>query len=293
MTESNQRLVLWLNPEYGERSHNIFEQLSWTRTELSGISHLTPTIFSWPVKTSINEGVLLDILGSLGNAPKDAWAIAFVAEPGTWIANNLAQLYGHIIVDERIAAALRTPLHWDHPMGAKLRRQHLGLWNRIDLPEPEHSDPAEPLRHMRNVPTSREHWLESQRVEVRLPLGKSPADYAAVAYADVPDGGSDQNGIGGRHVLLFHSAMACGRHPFAPHGGDQPSPSLLRSGTVREPDAFVFLNSAAADVRHYSANVPANNIVDHILKKRISVERVVGGPDNQNVRYRSDPEERH
>jgi hypothetical protein len=292
VTESNPWLIVWLNPEYGERLDHILHRLSWTRGESSEISRLSTNICNWRVKIPLNEGLLIEILGSLSNSPNDAWALAFVREPGTWLANNLAQLHGHIVVDERIAAALRIPIHRDHPMGLKLRRQHLGVWRRSNFRESEPEDPVESLRQMRNVPRSRESWLESQSVDVRLPLGKSPADYAGVAYADTSDGGTDQNGIGGRHVLLFHSAMMCGRHPFVPHGDDQPPPILRSSGTLSEPDAFVFLNSAAVGVQHYSTSALPNNLVDHILNNRISVEQIVGGP-HHHVRYRPDPEERY
>jgi len=293
VTELNLQLVIWVNPEHDDRLLHVVQQLSWTRAEGSEISRWAHNLFSWPVRTPLNEGVLVKIGRSIENSPSDGWAIALVAEPGsTWFANNLAQLPGQILVDEHIAAALRIPLHWDHPMRLELRRQQLGLWSRRDFQEPEPEDPGEALRKMRNVPRSREHGLESQSVEVRLPLGKSPADYAATAYADVPDGSAERRGIGGRHVLLFHSAMNCHRHPFAPNRDDLPPREPGRHEKPIEPGGFVFLNATAAEVQHYSVNSIPNNLVDHVLNGRISVEQVIGGPDH-HVRYRPDPEERY
>lgn len=173
--EANLQLVIWVHPEYDDEFHHVIQRLSWTRAEVSEISHLAPNILSWSVRIPLDESVLIRIGKSIKNFPSDSWAIAFVEETGTWLRKNLAQLCGQIVVDERPAAALRIHVHCDHPMHRELRRQHLGLWIRREFPEPNaEDDPGEALRKIRNVPRSRDYELESQSVEVRLPLGKSP-----------------------------------------------------------------------------------------------------------------------
>jgi hypothetical protein len=290
MMELNLQLVIWVHPEYGDAFHHVVQRLGWTKAEVSEISRLAPNILSWPVRISLDESVLVKVGHSIRNLPSDAWAIAFVKDPGTWLRKNLAQLRGQIVIDEHVAAALHVQVHCDHPMHRELREQHLGLWSLREFQEPKPEDPGEALRKMRNVARLREYGLESQSIGVRLPIGKSPADYAATAYADVPDGSDEHSGIGGRHVLLFHSAMKCHRHPFAANGGDPP-PMKRGSEETPEPSAFVFLNATAAEVQYYSVNRIKNNLIDHVLNGRISVEQVIGGPDH-HVRYRPDSEER-
>jgi len=198
------------------------------------------------------------------------------------LLDALPRLRGQVILEERIAGD-DFDLHWDHPLGPQLREMHLGLWSRGRRRREESVAPSESLRSMRNVPRSPNDQLEAQRIEVFLPLEKSPADYAAIAYADVPDGSEQYNGVGGRNVLLFHSAMECGHPPFERHREDHPDPGRRRVRQAR-PGVFVFLNAPAVGVRHDSTVRVPNNLIKHLLTKKIVVERVIGGPKD-DVRH--------
>jgi hypothetical protein len=214
--------------------------------------------------------MLADIAGSLHQEPEASWTLAGVADPRHIPLDILPKLRGQVVLDESITGD-DFDLHWDHPLGAELREMHLGLWRRGQCRQDESVDPSETLRKMRNLPRSPNDSLQPQRVEVRLPPGKSPAQYAAIAYSDVPDGSDKYNGIGGRNVLLFHSAMKCGHPPFDPHGADHPDYRRGRPPHT-DPGVFVFLNAPAVGVKHFSMDRVFNNLIDHVLARRISVE---------------------
>jgi hypothetical protein len=271
-------LVIWCDPELEEEVPRIQERLRWTREKRAEVMQVGPNAFAWSLGVPLSSGMLADIVGSLHQEPESSWALALVSEPDRIPLGILPRLSGQVVLDERITGNA-LDLHWDHPLGPQLREMHLGLWRRADGRRDEPVDPSESLRRMRNVPRSPNHLLAPQQIRVSLPPGKSPADYAAIAYADVPDGSEQYNGVGGRNVLLFHSAMKCRHPPFEPHGGDHPA-------------VFVFLNAPAVGVRHYSTVRVPNNLIDHLLTKKIVVERVIGGPKG-DVRHRPDVTKRY
>lgn len=286
---ANPFLVLWCDPECQTEARDVRQRLRWTRGEHADIVALRSDVIAWCLRFPLSWGALADIVGSLTQEPRESWALAVVSDPSPILLNILPALRGHVVLEEGIAGK-GIDLHWDHPLGPELRKMRLGLWSRGQRQRDEPEDPSERLRPMRNVPRSRDDQLEPQRIEVLLPSGKSPADYAAIAYADVPDGSEQYNGVGGRNVLLFHSAMECRHPPFEPHGEDHPDPSRRRVRQARS-DAFVFLNALAVGVRHYSTVRVPNNLIEQLLTKKIMVESVIGGPE-RNVPHRPNVTER-
>jgi len=286
----NAWLVIWCDPELQDEVPSTWERLRWTREKHAEVLQLGPGAFAWRLGVPLSSGMLADLVGSLPQTRKSSWALAGVSEPSCIPLDILPTLRGEVVLDERITGN-DLDLHWDHPLGPRLREMHLGLWSRGQRRREESVDPSESLRSMRNVPRSPNDRLEPQRMEVCLSPQKSPADYAAIAYGDVPDGSEQYNGVGGRNVLLFHSAMECGHPPFEPHREDHPDPGRRRVPEGR-PDVFIFLNAPAVGVRHYgTAGVP-NALIDHLLAKRLVVERAIGGPED-HVRDRRDLAERH
>jgi len=270
-------LVIWCDPELEEELPRIRERLCWTKEEHAEVMQLGPDAFAWSLGVPLSSGTLADIIGSLHQARQSSWALALVSEPDRIPLGILPRLSGQLVLDERITGK-DLDLHWKHPLGPQLREMHLGLWSRPQGRRDESVDPSKSLRRMRNVPRSPDHRLEPQRIEVFLSPQESPADYAAIAYADVPDGSEQYNGVGGRNVLLFHSAMECGHPPFEPHGEDHADRGRRRGRQAR-PDVFVFLNAPAVGVRHYSTVRVPNNLIEQLLTKKIVVERVIGEPE--------------
>ena len=273
----NAWLVIWCDPEWHVHERRIWEKLHWTCYDLAFPMRPGPGAAAWRFGRPLSSEVLTEIVGSLHQEPIESWALAVVSEPSPMLLAVLPRLRGQVVLEESIAGD-DFDLHWDHPLGPQLREMHLGLWSRAQCRRDESVDPSESLRSMRNVPRSPDDPLEPQRIEVFLSPRKSPADYAAIAYADVPDGSEQYNGVGGRNVLLFHSAMECGHPPFEPHGEDHPDPGRRRARQAR-PDVFVFLNAPAVGVRHYSTVRVPNNLIEHLLTKKIVVERVIGEPE--------------
>ena len=270
-------LVIWCDPEREEQARRIWQRLQWTRGEHAEMLHLGPGVLAWTLSVPLSPGVLADIVGLLHQEPQRSWALAGVAEPSLPILDMLPNLRGQVVLDERISGD-DFDLHWDHPLGSKLREMHLGLWSRGQRCREESVDPSDDLRKMRNVPGSSNDLLEPQRVEVRLQTGMIPAQYAPVAYSDVPDGSDKYNGSGGQNVLLFHSAMKCGYPPFEPYDTDHPDQGIRRLRPT-EPGKFVFLNAPAVGVRHFAVDRVPDNLVDHVLARRISVERAIAEPE--------------
>lgn len=278
----NAWLVIWCDPEREERARQIRQILQWTRGENAEALRLGSSVLAWALGIPLCSGMLADIVGPLHQEPECSWALAVVSEPSQILLDILPKLRGQVVLDQRIAGD-DIDLYWDHPLGRDLHEKHLGLWSRGQRRREEPSDPSETLRKMRNVPRSPNDRLESQHVAVRLQPGVSPAQYAGIAYSDVPDGSEEYNGVGGQNVLLFHSAMECGQPPFEPHGADRSDYGKKRLRPT-DPDVFVFLNAPAVGVRHFSVDPVPNSLVGHVLARRISVERAIAEPED-HVRH--------
>jgi hypothetical protein len=287
-------LVLWVAPtreqENLAQAREIMRLLVWTMAKGGEVFHPTSDTVAWPLGATVSRGVLANIAGTLAQEDR-TWALALLPEPSRRIIQLLPRLRGEIVIDERTAGD-DCGRHWDHPLGRELRELGLALCRQSDHENEDQLDPTEKLRGMRNVPGSPEERLEPQRIAIRLPKGRNPGDYADVAYADVPDGSANYNGLGGRHVLLFHSAMNCGCPPYEPPEGEERG-QRVRPGSAAEPGVFVFLNAAAVGVKFMPAadEDHPNNLVAHVRAGRIHVERGVAGPEEHHVRDRSDFEE--
>ena len=294
MAEGN--LVLWAASTREDRAHEIVKRLGWTMAKGGEISHPAPYVFVWPLKTAATHGLLMDIAGSLTREERYTWALALLSKPPSQqLIQLLPRLHGEIVIDERTVGA-DFARRRDHPLAGLLRELGLALWDpesrQFERENDDLLDPTVALRKMRNVPASPHEQLEPQRIAVRLPKGRTAGDYAHVAYADVPDGSEDHNSLGGRHVLLFHSAMKCGYPPFEPPEQERSRrPPYLES--AGEPGVFVFLNAAAVGVKFVPVdNDHPNSLVAHLRVGRIHIERGIAEPEEHHVPVRPDFEER-
>jgi hypothetical protein len=265
--------------------HTLLQQLRWTMAKHHTANRPALDVVAWQSCVTASRHNLDRLAEDLDSARLRAVTAAHVAEPSLQVFDLLREVRGEIVIDERIAGK-DCQLHWDHPLASRLRELGFALWPRGYQSDEEPAEDLheeseaflDALREMRNVPRPSDEVLKPQHVAVHLPHGKSPGDYAEVAYSDVPDGSQCNNGLGGRHVLLFHSAMQCNCPPYDLHRSNNRDERLAQGRTVLEPREFVFLNAAAAGVRYVDED--SNGLVAHVRSGRIRVE-AVGEPKHR------------